>query len=666
MLSGQRLGLKIGLGLGLLVLVTLAVGGLAVLKMTGVSSLQATMDQAYVGQVAMVGRLERHWSQAIYDLRGYSMSNEKALLQTGQETLVAVREDFAQAVRLAQGHPELAGLKDKAQEGLKRLAAYEALLAKTIEAKEQLSDYQDFMDGSQEQFFASVYQLLHEQNQALANDLAAGAPQDKIVSRQERVALLGRIIEMGTQAWLARFKVQTSGDPEAVALVEKTLERMRARYDDLVSLCRSEPQVQQVVAGSRSAAEQYKSVLSAWLEGWQSLSEMRRQREALADGLTLLAQQASDQGLQAVKDISAQTVGSLNRSSRQVAEGLGGALLLGLLLTVLLSRGITRPIRAAVAGLAAGAGQVAAASRQISQASQSLAEGSAQQAASLEESSASLEQMTATTKNNAAHAGQAHLLVKKTGQALEEAGQVMARLSQSMERIRDAGQRQGKIIGAIEEIAFQTNLLALNAAVEAARAGQAGAGFAVVADEVRNLALRASRAASETAEIIGQTQATVAAGAQLAQTTNQSFAQVSLASQEAAGLMEQISAASVDQAQGTDQLNRAVSEMDQMTQQTAANAEQTAAAAEELNAQSQRMREVVEKLEALVSGQGHRGDQPPDDPSGRPGWNWPQLTGADPSQTGVPPLAPGEQDTGLRDGGGSQTLTPAAQASSWA
>jgi methyl-accepting chemotaxis protein len=64
-------------------------------------------------------------------------------------------------------------------------------------------------------------------------------------------------------------------------------------------------------------------------------------------------------------------------------------------------------------------------------------------------------------------------------------------------RLGESSLKIGDVVKMIASIAEQTNLLALNATIEAARAGEAGKGFAVVANEVKELAKETAKATEE-------------------------------------------------------------------------------------------------------------------------------------------------------------------------
>lgn len=80
--------------------------------------------------------------------------------------------------------------------------------------------------------------------------------------------------------------------------------------------------------------------------------------------------------------------------------------------------------------------------------------------------------------------------------------------SESMASLGRAAKEISHVTEAITEISEQTNLLALNATIEAARAGDAGKGFAVVANEIKELAKQTAQATMDIKKKIDDVQTT--------------------------------------------------------------------------------------------------------------------------------------------------------------
>jgi hypothetical protein len=277
-------------------------------------------------------------------------------------------------------------------------------------------------------------------------------------------------------------------------------------------------------------------------------------------------------------------------------------------LGIILYHSITRPVRRVMANLSAGSQQLSHTAGEIASTSHQLSGSSNAQAASIQQTSGSMEEIAAMTQQNSENARQANSLVGETFRVVKEAGEAMTTLTGAMDGISRASNETGKIIRTIDEIAFQTNLLALNAAVEAARAGEAGAGFAVVANEVRSLAMRATEAAKNTADLLEDTVTRVKEGSGLVHRTAAAFSLVENSSVKVKELVGEIAAASQEQAQGVELINRSIIEMDRMVQQNAANAAESNSTSEQLGEQAEQMKLVVEDLVAMVGGAGSSND----------------------------------------------------------
>ncbi|KFA87400.1 methyl-accepting chemotaxis protein [Archangium violaceum] len=420
-----------------------------------------------------------------------------------------------------------------------------------------------------------------------------------------------------------------STDPMQMAQSEREMQQMLesinqglARYEAFIRLDEERRLYDNFTRGWKLFLLEHEKVIALSRSGQQEAARTHYHEQSRP---AYLAANEHMEGLVVVLQKASKRASDYSDATHALARGwilsaMGASLLIGLLLSILIARAISRPLNDAVqvadriaegdltvrivsetqdeAGrlMAAlqrmvqklaqiigevreGAGALASASSQVSASSQSLSQGTSEQASSVEETTSSLEQMTASITQNRGHGRQMEQMAVQGARDAEEGGRAVKETVAAMGSIAEK-------ISIIEEIAYQTNLLALNAAIEAARAGEHGKGFAVVATEVRKLAERSRTAAKE---ISGLATSSVKVATRSGQLLEELVPNI----RKTADLVQEVVAASAEQTSGVTQMNKAMQHVDQVTQRNASASEELASTAEELSSQAEALSQLV-------------------------------------------------------------------------
>ncbi len=344
----MKLGAKIGAGFGILLIIVVFLGGLAIWQMGGVEDQSEILAREYIPEVEIANELERNALLTMYHSRGYGLTAEEGYLEQTRISLGQVKTEIERASQLAREAKNLKRLQESVTSVTKQVADYEKALEGTIKDNQIIKQNREVLDRTGAAFLESTGTYLAGQDRKMRDAIAQGAEAAALEERLNKISWMNNVLDLGNMMRLEIWKAQADNNfdhfesallnvPKAMAILD-TIRKITTQDVDLAELDAIKKQM-----------TDYQTAMANLQTALKDLENLNQSRNDIGEMVLAEAKDVAEAGLTHTDEIADLAVASLSSASMVMIVGLIIALIIGVIVSILITRSITGPIAKGVA-----------------------------------------------------------------------------------------------------------------------------------------------------------------------------------------------------------------------------------------------------------------------------------------------------------------------------
>ena len=339
----MKISVRLCLSFGLIVLISLVVGGFAIVSMRNVRQQTGLLEKENIPEVVLANQIERNISTVLARLVDYSYTDDDILLISCQASLDAAK----QHLQAARQYSATSTRRDKLTEPLRKMddaiVLFEKMIGERTQLTEQLIQERAGADAAGTNALAICSAFLRTQVEAMSGEIMAGLEGDQLDLRLQRIDLVSRILDLSNQIIAARWTAQSLRDMAILAQADALFNTIDADMTALKKILDFEGDLKRLDS-CRVSINAYRAAMKRMQEIWTAREELAQKQTVQADNILDLAKKLASLGLDDTTLASKSISKSMGVALVVILIAVVLGLVLGIILATTTTISITRPL----------------------------------------------------------------------------------------------------------------------------------------------------------------------------------------------------------------------------------------------------------------------------------------------------------------------------------